>query len=61
MTDLLYHNESYLREFDAIVTDVVDGGVVLNQTAFYIGGGGQPSDSGLLLSGGQKYLSLIHI
>ena len=55
MTDLLYHNESYLREFDAIVTDVVDGGVVLNQTAFYIGGGGQPSDSGLLLSGGQKY------
>ncbi|MBC8281970.1 MAG: alanyl-tRNA editing protein [Chloroflexi bacterium] len=55
MTELLYHNESYLKEFDATVTDVVDGGVVLDRTAFYTGGGGQPSDSGVLSSGGQEY------
>jgi misacylated tRNA(Ala) deacylase len=55
MTILLYHDESYLKEFEATVTDVVDGGVVLDQTAFYTGGGGQPSDSGTLTAVGQEY------
>jgi len=55
MTELLYHQESYLKEYDATVTDVVDGGVVLDRTAFYTGGGGQPSDSGTLISAGQDY------
>ncbi len=55
MTELLYHNESYLKEFDATVTDVVEGGVVLDRTAFYTGGGGQPSDSGVILWGGQEF------
>lgn len=55
MTELLYHAESYLKEFEASVTDAVDGGVVLDRTAFYPGGGGQPSDSGTLASGGQEY------
>ena len=55
MTELLYHQESYLKEFDATVTDVVDGGVVLDRTAFYTGGGGQPSDSGTLIAAGQDY------
>lgn len=55
MTELLFHEESYLKEFEATVTDVVEGGVVLDRTAFYAGGGGQPSDSGTLNSGGQEY------
>ncbi len=55
MTELLFHNEAYLKEFEAIVTDVVEGGVVLDRTAFYTGGGGQPTDSGVLTSGGQEY------
>ena len=55
MTELLFHNEAYLKEFQATVTDVVDGGVVLDRTAFYTGGGGQPTDSGTLSSGGQEY------
>lgn len=55
MTELLYHQESYLKEFDATITDVVDGGVVLDRTAFYTGGGGQPSDSGTLIAAGQDY------
>ena len=55
MTELLFHAESYLKEFEATVTDVADGGVVLDRTAFYAGGGGQPTDSGTLTSGGQEY------
>ncbi len=55
MTELLFHTESYLKEFEAIVTDVADGGVVLDRTAFYTGGGGQPTDSGTLTSAGQEY------
>jgi misacylated tRNA(Ala) deacylase len=55
MTELLFHNEAYLKEFEAIVTDVVEGGVVLDRTAFYTGGGGQPTDSGALSSGGKEY------
>ena len=55
MTELLFHTESYLQDFEATVTDVVDGGVVLDRTAFYAGGGGQPTDSGTLTSGGKEY------
>ncbi|MDQ7030493.1 MAG: alanyl-tRNA editing protein [Ardenticatenia bacterium] len=48
MTELLYQADSYLREFDATVTAVHEAGVVLDRTAFYPGGGGQPPDTGLL-------------
>jgi len=50
MTDLLYQTDSYLREFDAVVTETVGDGVVLDRTAFYPGGGGQPCDFGRLLA-----------
>ncbi len=50
MTELLYHTDSYLKEFDAVVTAVYpgEGAVALDRTAFYPGGGGQPSDVGSL-------------
>ena len=55
LTELLFHSESYLKEFEATVTEVVDGGVVLDRTASYTGGGGQPTDSGTLTSGDTEY------
>ena len=55
MTEALYHQDSYAREFEAIVTEVTDKGVVLDRTAFYPGGGGQPSDTGTLEAGGKSY------
>ena len=52
MTTLLCNEDAYLREFDATVTAVTEKGVVLDQTAFYPGGGGQPPDAGLLSTAG---------
>ena len=55
MTELLFHEDSYLKEFEATVVETTEDGVVLDSTAFYIGGGGQPFDTGVLVSGGQEY------
>ena len=55
MTELLAQIDAYTREFTATVTEVVDGGVVLDRSAFYIGGGGQPCDTGILRDGSQTY------
>lgn len=48
MTDILCYNDSYLQDFEAIVTDVVGMGIVLDKTVFYPGGGGQPCDTGTI-------------
>lgn len=48
MTQWLYLTDSYLREFEGRIFEVRPSGVVLTQSAFYPGGGGQPSDQGRL-------------
>ncbi len=57
MTDLLYQTESYLKEFNAVVTGIDEEkhGVLLDRTAFYPGGGGQPNDMGELDVDGVVY------
>jgi misacylated tRNA(Ala) deacylase len=52
MTDLLYQLDSYQQEFNAITTgiDIDQNALILDQTAFYPGGGGQPPDTGKLVS-----------
>ena len=55
MTEILCYEDSYLREFDATVTDATSKGVMLDRTAFYPGGGGQPADSGTLTAGDASY------
>ena len=51
-TKRLYYENAYCREFDARVTDCREGKqgweVILDQTAFYPEGGGQPADQGTL-------------
>jgi len=57
MTTLLYQTDSYLKEFSATVVSVDAGtrAVVLDQSAFYPGGGGQPCDFGKLEVSGLTY------
>jgi misacylated tRNA(Ala) deacylase len=55
MTELLYQTDSTLREFDAAVTEIIGDGVVLDRTAFYPGGGGQPCDLGCLLAADEEW------
>lgn len=57
-TDLLYLHDSYLREFDAVVTAQDASSIALTRTAFYPGGGGQPADRGRLRwAGGASQLA----
>jgi misacylated tRNA(Ala) deacylase len=57
MTELLYQTDSYLREFTAQVVgiDAEQNGILLDRTAFYPGGGGQPHDLGQIIAGNKTY------
>jgi len=56
----LYYDSPYIKEFEATVISCEEGKkgyeVVLDQTAFYPEGGGQPTDTGVL--GGVKVLEV---
>ena len=51
-THRLELDDQTLREWDAAVLESGPDGIVLDQSAFYPGGGGQPPDHGVLLWGG---------
>jgi misacylated tRNA(Ala) deacylase len=51
MTEELFLRDSYLKEFEARVVRVAGREVILDRTAFYPGGGGQPPDKGVLRVG----------
>jgi misacylated tRNA(Ala) deacylase len=46
MTEELFLRDSYVKEFEARVQKLAGREVILNRTAFYPGGGGQPPDKG---------------
>ena len=48
MTEELFLEDAYLKEFESPVVGLSGREVVLAQTAFYPGGGGQPADKGAL-------------
>jgi misacylated tRNA(Ala) deacylase len=56
MTKALYMDDSYLKEWDANVIDVKDDKyIILDNTAFYPKGGGQPFDEGLIKRNGNSF------
>jgi misacylated tRNA(Ala) deacylase len=48
VTRELFLKDAYLTEFESQVVEISGREVVLDQTAFYPGGGGQPADKGAL-------------
>ena len=58
MTIKLYHEDSYLKKFSAEIIDhdTESHGVILNQTGFYPGGGGQPADRGTFLIKNNRFV-----
>ena len=54
MTELLYPLDSYRKEFSSLVEGTEQNNVILSRTAFYPGGGGQPSDTGVLIWGSEQ-------
>ncbi|MEM0156141.1 MAG: alanyl-tRNA editing protein [Thermoplasmataceae archaeon] len=55
MTAKLYLNNMYLKDFDAAVKSIDGDGIILDSTAFYPTGGGQPNDTGVLSAHGITY------
>ena len=53
-TELAYYEDPYLLEFGARVVGVLDDAILLDRTAFYPEGGGQPSDVGTLTVRGTR-------
>jgi misacylated tRNA(Ala) deacylase len=53
----MYQTDSYIKEFNTTITAVLppERAVVLDRTAFYPGGGGQPCDFGTLTVEGVSY------
>ena len=52
---VLYMDDSYLKEFSATVTNIKDSFVELDKTAFYPNGGGQPNDTGKIIKEEAEY------
>ncbi|AEC51829.1 alanyl-tRNA synthetase [Pyrococcus sp. NA2] len=53
-TRTLYYEDPFMKEFTARVIKVIGDWVVLDRTAFYPEGGGQPYDTGVLLVDGTE-------
>ena len=70
MTVELFRDDSYTKELDVIVSEVIPEGLIFDKTIFYPEGGGQPGDEGFVTSDknktrvlGTKYINqkLVHL
>ena len=63
MTERLYYEDSYMREFDAVVTGCEEKKgrflITLDRSAFYPEGGGQSGDRGYLTADGARRIEVL--
>jgi len=52
----LYYKDHYIKDFDAKVLWKNNNKIILDKTAFYPEGGGQPADKGYLINDGKKLI-----
>lgn len=55
VTELLYQRDSYIKEFTAVVVEVINDAVVLDRTAFNPRSGGLEHDTGVLIKDSSVY------
>jgi len=54
-TEKLYWKDAYLKQFSARILKIENNSIILDKTAFYPTGGGQPNDTGKLVHNGKEY------
>ncbi|MGC8478477.1 MAG: alanine--tRNA ligase-related protein [Candidatus Micrarchaeia archaeon] len=55
MTEKIYLEDAYAKEFDAVVVERKGNALILDRTVFYPTGGGQPCDTGVIESNEKTY------
>lgn len=55
LTELLYQNDSYLKEFEAKILEIRANGILLDRTVFHPVSGGLDSDRGIIKYGKLEY------
>jgi misacylated tRNA(Ala) deacylase len=59
-TELLFRDDAYLKETDAVVVAAHPGAVALDRTIFYPQGGGQPGDRGEIVLDDGSVLEIVN-
>ncbi|MEM4097062.1 MAG: alanyl-tRNA editing protein, partial [Candidatus Micrarchaeaceae archaeon] len=54
-TEKLYWEDAYQKEFNAKILEIHGNDLILDKTAFYPTGGGQPNDTGKIICNGTEY------
>ena len=55
MTELLFNNDAYLKQCEAVITHIDQNSIQLDRTIFYAESGGQPGDQGEIILDDQIY------
>ena len=62
MTEYLFRSQSYLRTLHTNVAEIIpDGSIVLERTIFYAASGGQPNDTGRMISADGRAIPIVNV